>query len=153
MVIPLATTPGGASTPASPVIKACSRQTKSAQPKSPSFAATIHLTPATQNIHMQGTDPQVRIKQELVNSITHGFGILFGIVCIPILIAMAAKSENTPGIVGAAIYGFCFLMVFTFSTLYHGFQHAQAKEVLQVLDHISIYFSLQERIRPFCSFI
>ena len=98
---------------------------------------------------MQSTDPQVRIKQELVNSITHGFGILFGIVCIPILIAMATKSENTPGIVGAAIYGFCFLMVFTFSTLYHGFQHPQTKDVLQILDHISIYFLIAGTYTPF----
>ena len=98
---------------------------------------------------MQPRNPQVQIKAELVNSITHGFGILFGIVCIPILIAMATKSDNTPGIIGAAIYGFCFLMVFTFSTLYHGFQHAQAKEVLQILDHISIYFLIAGTYTPF----
>lgn len=98
---------------------------------------------------MQTTNPKLRIKQELVNSLTHGFGILFGIVSIPILIALAIKSDNTSGIIGAAIYGFCFLMVFTFSTLYHGFQHAQVKEVLQILDHISIYFLIAGTYTPF----
>jgi hemolysin III len=43
------------------------------------------------------------------------------------------------GIVGAAVYGFCFLQLFTFSTLYHGIQHTQA-HTLEILDHISIYF-------------
>jgi hemolysin III len=98
---------------------------------------------------MKSTNPEFQIKQELVNSIIHGFGILFGIVSIPILIALATKSDNTPGIIGAAIYGFCFLMVFTFSTLYHGFQHAQVKGILQILDHISIYFLIAGTYTPF----
>ena len=89
------------------------------------------------------------IKYELVNSIIHGFGIIFGIVSIPILIALAIKSDNTPGVIGAAIYGFCFLQLFTFSTLYHGFQHAQVKRVLEIMDHISIYFLIAGTYTPF----
>lgn len=98
---------------------------------------------------MQNQYPNPRIQQELVNSIIHGFGIIFGIVSIPILIAFAIKSDNTPGVIGAAIYGFCFLQLFTFSTLYHGFQHAQVKRVLEILDHISIYFLIAGTYTPF----
>lgn len=89
------------------------------------------------------------IKYELVNSIIHGFGIIFGIISIPVLIAFAIKSDNTPGVIGAAIYGFCFLQLFTFSTLYHGFQHVQVKRVLEILDHISIYFLIAGTYTPF----
>ncbi len=32
---------------------------------------------------MQTFTPEMRLKQELVNSIMHGFGILFGIICYP----------------------------------------------------------------------
>jgi hemolysin III len=67
------------------------------------------------------------------------------LLCIPILIALAIKSENMAGIVGAAVYGFCFLQLFTFSTLYHGIQHTQAKHTLEILDHISIYFLIAGR--------
>ena len=98
---------------------------------------------------MQTPEPNKRIQQELVNSIIHGFGIIFGIVSIPILIAFAIKSNNTAGVIGAAIYGFCFLQLFTFSTLYHGFQHAQAKRVFEILDHISIYFLIAGTYTPF----
>lgn len=90
-----------------------------------------------------------KIKQELVNSIVHGFGIIFGIVSIPILIAFAIKSDNNVGVIGAAIYGFCFLQLFTFSTLYHGFQHPQTKRILEILDHISIYFLIAGTYTPF----
>lgn len=98
---------------------------------------------------MQAPKPNTQIQQELVNSIVHGFGIIFGIVSIPILIAFAIKSDNTPGVIGAAIYGFCFLQLFTFSTLYHGFQHAQAKRIFEILDHISIYFLISGTYTPF----
>jgi hemolysin III len=98
---------------------------------------------------MQTPKPNTQIQQELVNSIVHGFGIIFGIVSIPMLIAFAIKSDNTPGVIGAAIYGFCFLQLFTFSTLYHGFQHAQAKRIFEILDHISIYFLIAGTYTPF----
>jgi hemolysin III len=89
------------------------------------------------------------LKQELVNSIIHAFGILFGIISIPILTALAANNANLAGIVGASIYGFSFLMVFTFSTLYHGFQHPQVKRILEIFDHISIYFLIAGTYTPF----
>jgi hemolysin III len=98
---------------------------------------------------MQTQDSKIHIRKELVNSIVHGFGIIFGVVSIPILIAFAIKSDNTSGIIGAAIYGFCFLQLFTFSTLYHGIQHVQAKRTLEILDHISIYFLIAGTYTPF----
>lgn len=98
---------------------------------------------------MQKEITDLRIRQELVNSLTHGFGMIFGIIGIPVLIALATNSHNTAGIVGASVYGFCFLMLFTFSTLYHGFQQQRVKEVLQVFDHISIYFLIAGTYTPF----
>ena len=98
---------------------------------------------------MQTNNSNTQIKKELVNSIVHGFGIIFSIVSIPILIAFAIKSDNNAGVIGAAIYGFCFLQLFTFSTLYHGFQHAQTKRILEILDHISIYFLIAGTYTPF----
>jgi hemolysin III len=98
---------------------------------------------------MQIINPKPPIKQELVNSLIHGFGIIFGIISIPILIALTIKSNNTPGVIGAAIYGFCFLQLFTFSTLYHGFQQVQVKRALEIFDHISIYFLISGTYTPF----
>lgn len=89
------------------------------------------------------------LQQEIVNSIIHGFGILFGLVSIPILTALAARTANVTAIVGASVYGFCFLMLFTFSTLYHSFQQAQVKRTLEIFDHISIYFLIAGTYTPF----
>ena len=89
------------------------------------------------------------LKEEIVHSFIHGFGILFGIICIPVLTALAAKTANVTAIIGAGIYGFSFLMLFTFSTLYHGFQHPGVKRILEIFDHISIYFLIAGTYTPF----
>jgi hemolysin III len=98
---------------------------------------------------MQNNNPDIRLKQEMVNSLLHGLGIIFGIVCIPILLSQAVKNANVPGIIGSGVYGFSFLMVFTASTLYHGFQQEKIKQLMKILDHISIYFLIAGTYTPF----
>jgi hemolysin III len=89
------------------------------------------------------------LKLEIANSITHGIGIIFGIAALPVLSALAANKDNTIAVVGAAVYGFCFLLLFSMSTLYHAFQHPRAKKVLHMFDHISIYFLIAGTYTPF----
>ena len=89
------------------------------------------------------------LKLEIANSITHGIGIIFGIAALPVLSALAATKNNNIAVVGAAVYGFCFLLLFSMSTLYHAFQNPRAKKVLHVFDHISIYFLIAGTYTPF----
>ncbi len=89
------------------------------------------------------------LRLEIANSITHGIGIIFGIAALPVLSALAATKDNTIAVVGAAVYGFCFLLLFSMSTLYHAFQHPRAKKILHVFDHISIYFLIAGTYTPF----
>lgn len=86
---------------------------------------------------------------ELINAIIHGIGVLFCIASIPVLSAIGARTGNVAGIVGATIYSFSFLMVFTFSTLYHSIQNEYAKEILRTWDHVSIYFLIAGTYTPF----
>jgi hemolysin III len=101
------------------------------------------------------TLPNIEFRQELANSLSHGFGVLFGFVSIPILIALASTSGNVPGLIGVSIFGFSFLMLYTFSTLYHGstlynsLHQNKIKKVMQVMDHISIYFLIAGSYTPF----
>ncbi len=89
------------------------------------------------------------LRLEIANSITHGIGIIFGIAALPVLSALAVTKNHTSAVVGAAVYGFCFLLLFTFSTLYHAFQHPRVKKVLHVFDHVSIYFLISGTYTPF----
>jgi hemolysin III len=88
-------------------------------------------------------------KQEIVNGLIHGFGMLFGISGLPVLIGIATAHGNTMGIIGSGIYGFCYLLLFTNSTVYHIARETEVKHVFKILDHISIYFLISGTYTPF----
>ena len=89
------------------------------------------------------------LRSEIINALIHGIGVLFCVANIPVLSAIGANTDNVPGIVGATIYAFSFLMVFTFSTLYHSTQNMYAKKILRTCDHISIFFLIAGTYTPF----
>jgi len=89
------------------------------------------------------------LHNEIANALIHGIGVLFCIAAIPILSAIGARTGNIPGIVGATIYAFSFLMLFVFSTLYHSTQNEYAKKILRICDHISIFILIAGTYTPF----
>jgi hemolysin III len=88
-------------------------------------------------------------KQEVVNGLTHSAGIVFGLAGVPILIFHAIVHHNTPAIIGGAVYGFCFLLVFTVSTIYHFTSEPGVKKIFKIFDHIGIYFFIAGTYTPF----
>ena len=86
---------------------------------------------------------------EILNSITHALGILFGILFIPLLIRRSIYYDTRLQIVGVVIYGFCFLLTFLFSTLFHFTRKPKLKVKLRVFDHISIYFFIASTYTAF----
>lgn len=90
----------------------------------------------------------IRFNQELASSISHGFGLLFGIVAIPIITAMAATKGDPSIMVGTGLYGFGFLMVYSTSTIYHSVTHPVIKRVMNILDHIGIFFFNRRKLYP-----
>lgn len=87
-------------------------------------------------------------KQEVVNALISGIGILFGVSGLPVLVAIGTVNGNTPGIIGAGIYGFCFLMLFTSSTIYHITVEPAVRQLFKKLDHISIFFLIAGTYTP-----
>ncbi|MBI3883928.1 MAG: hemolysin III family protein [Sphingobacteriales bacterium] len=88
-------------------------------------------------------------RQEIVNSLTHAFGMLFGISGLPVLTGLATAHNNIPGIVGSGIYGFCFIFLFTSSTFFHLSQEPAIRRVFKIFDNISIYFFIAGTYTPF----
>jgi len=87
--------------------------------------------------------------EEIVNALTHGIGVVLGIIGLPILIAFALAHSNTLGIASVCIYSFSFLLVFTCSTIFHLSQKPSLRKVFKICDHISIYFLIAGTYTPF----
>ncbi|MEM9992101.1 MAG: hemolysin III family protein, partial [Bacteroidota bacterium] len=98
---------------------------------------------------MQQPELSQAYKEELANTFSHALGLLFGLIAIPMLVALAAQTNNTAMLWGTAAYGFGFLLVYASSTIYHGVMQPQVKRWLNVLDHIAIYFMIAGSYTPF----
>ncbi|WP_105902932.1 PAQR family membrane homeostasis protein TrhA [Vibrio gangliei] len=90
------------------------------------------------------------IREEVANSISHGLGVIFGIVALVVLLLKAANfGADTLTYVSMSIYGASVIVLFLASTLYHAIPHPPAKRWLKTLDHSAIYFLIAGSYTPF----
>lgn len=95
--------------------------------------------------------PKYTLGEEIANAITHGLGVLFGIVILVLTIIMSVHNHNTVGIVASCIYGTSMIVMFLMSCLYHSLSpRLGAKKVFRVIDHCDIYVFIAGSYTPFC---
>jgi hemolysin III len=98
---------------------------------------------------MKTYSQELELREEKVNAITHVAGILFGLVSVPFLILNACENCGQYVIAGIVLYGLSFLMVFTFSTIFHlQKEGGRTRHLFKILDHISIYFFIAGTYTP-----
>ena len=88
------------------------------------------------------------VKEEIANSITHGLGVIFGIVSLIVLLVLSIKKGSTVSIVAFSIYGACLILMYLSSTLYHVVSNEKAKGILRVFDHSSIFLFIAGTYTP-----
>jgi hemolysin III len=92
--------------------------------------------------------PQSR-GEELVNSITHGTGLLLSLAALPVLVVAASGSRRASHLVGSAVFGATMVLLYLASTVYHALPVSRAKRVFRVLDHAAIYLLIAGTYTPF----
>ena len=81
-------------------------------------------------------------REEFLNALLHGLGVVFGIVVLVLMLVKAAGSSvpfSGFQITGLALYGASLIVMFLSSTLYHSLSNTRAKSVLKRLDHCAIF--------------
>lgn len=86
--------------------------------------------------------------EEIFNGISHGIGVVFGIVALILLLVVSISNRDIPSIVGFSIYGICIILMYLSSTLYHSITIEKAKRVLRVFDHSSIFLFIAGTYTP-----
>ncbi len=94
--------------------------------------------------------PQYSQREELANTITHGSGMIFGIVGLILLLIKAIDQQaDTLTLASMAVYGASIIVLFLASTLYHAIPHPNAKRWLKTFDHCAIYLLIAGSYTPF----
>lgn len=88
--------------------------------------------------------------EEIGNAVTHGMGTVLAAVGTVVLVMQAVRAGSTTDVVSASIYGFSLTFLYLMSTLYHSLTNKQAKKVLQVIDHCSIFILIFGSYAPIC---
>lgn len=87
-------------------------------------------------------------KEELVNALTHGLGVLLSIVALVLLIIFSAQQGSAWHVVSATIYGVSMLLLYAASTLVHSFPEGKLKDLFEIFDHSAIYLFIAGTYTP-----
>lgn len=89
-------------------------------------------------------------KEEVANTISHGVGLILGIVGLVLLLVKAvAQQADALTITSMSIYGGSMIALFLASTLYHAIPYRRAKRWLKTFDHCAIYLLIAGSYTPF----
>lgn len=93
--------------------------------------------------------PKYTLAEELLNSISHGVGAIFGVVALVLCIVRSVEHGDVWAVVSASIYGASVIILYTMSTLYHALRVNKAKRVFRVIDHCSIFVLIAGTYTPY----
>ena len=104
----------------------------------------------------QGEQPKPRISipkytlcEELINSISHGVGVIFGLVAMILCIVKSAQVGDAYRVVSSVIFGVMVMILYLMSCLYHALKLNKAKRVFRVIDHCTIFLLIAGTYTPY----
>ncbi|WP_440865689.1 PAQR family membrane homeostasis protein TrhA [Symbiopectobacterium purcellii] len=90
------------------------------------------------------------LAEEIANSISHGAGVVLGIVGLVLLLVQAVDNGATSmAIASYSLYGGTIILLFLASTIYHAIPSPRAKPWLKRFDHCAIYLLIAGTYTPF----
>ena len=88
-------------------------------------------------------------KEEALNIITHGLGLLLSVVGQVLLIIRAVQHGGARYIVSFTIFGASLILLYAASTAYHSAQRPRLRARLNIVDHAMIYILIAGSYTPF----
>ncbi len=87
--------------------------------------------------------------EEIMNMVTHIVGSVAGIVSLTLGLVIAVWFGDGYSLAGALCYGISMILLYTFSSIYHGLKpNILAKKVMQIIDHCSIFILIAGTYTP-----
>lgn len=89
-------------------------------------------------------------KEEKLNVLSHGLGLLLSCIAFPFLIHKAFYFEGFWQPLSFIIYGLSMIVLYAASTFYHAAKEPKKRRKLNILDHAAIYVLIAGSYSPFC---
>lgn len=87
-------------------------------------------------------------REEIVNALTHGIGVLLSVAALVLLIVFSSLYGAAIHVVSFTIYGVTLLFMYTCSTLLHSFPIGKVKNIFEILDHAAIFLFIAGTYTP-----
>ena len=88
-------------------------------------------------------------REEILNVLTHGFGLLLSIAAQVLLIVRATELGGALYIVSFTIFGASLILLYAASTAYHSSKNRRLRARLNIVDHAMIYILIAGSYTPF----
>ena len=88
-------------------------------------------------------------REEIANSLSHGFGLAAAIVATPFLCLAAARQPSRTFFAGTILFVATMWLLYLCSTLYHAWPQTRLKCALRIIDHSAIFLLIAGTYSPF----
>lgn len=92
-------------------------------------------------------------KEEFLNILTHGLGLILGIIALPFLVIKSFDYSGFWKPTSLIIYGLSIVILYAASTFYHSAKEVKLRRRLNIFDHAAIYVLIAGTYTPFCLII
>ncbi|CAM1370535.1 Hemolysin-3 homolog [Tenacibaculum soleae] len=89
-------------------------------------------------------------KEEKLNVLTHGFGLVLAIIAMPFLVLKSLEYNEFWKISSFVIYSLSLIILYAASTFYHAAKEPKLRRRLNIFDHAAIYVLIAGSYTPFC---
>lgn len=93
--------------------------------------------------------PKYTLGEELTNSISHGVGVILGLIGMILCLVKCVPSGDTYRIVSSIVFCITVMILYLMSCLYHALKVNKAKRVFRVIDHCTIFLLIAGTYTPY----
>lgn len=91
--------------------------------------------------------PKYTLGEELISSISHGIGAGLGIAAL--CLCLSASNHNVWSVVSSWVFGLSLIILYSMSCIYHALKPNNAKRVMRIFDHCTIFLLIAGTYTPF----
>lgn len=93
--------------------------------------------------------PKYTLGEELISSISHGVGAGLGVAALCMCVSVSHAHNNIWGVVSSWIFGLSLIILYSMSCIYHGLKPNNAKRLMRIFDHCTIFLLIAGSYTPF----